>query len=449
MDSIINFINDVLKILDYDNIEDIDIQKSREIINTINKFLYTNYDDIGKTNALNQEYEYFSDFHKFWEKYHDEILSPTINEQKSKELANILHELYIKYDNLFYELYETKSLNKKEICKVRFFTSNQDFSGSIDNEKMFEIYGNKPQVFNIKNINKNPENFIKEIEVSKRSQTDKRIQYAKKASEFLLNNNLKPYDLFDNFNKDIKKIRKALLNLDGAGFGKKKIDMFLRDMIVLKVWENPINFEIIDVASDINTMKVALRTGILETKIPLVSSFLDIFSHQYVLIDQKNALAWRKVWEIWKNKYPTECIEGPFLLDYLIYKIIGKNFCKEKLTLYECNKGHKFKYKNGRKQTCIVCKNENGESNHSIKKIDKKLPCSDKDGSIVISESKYVKGKKAILPGIKECPFKSVCKPNSNNFVKLRPPKSISIKQRTGWETAYTKKNEGGGGLMA
>ena len=35
------------------------------------------------------------------------------------------------------------------------------------------------------------------------------------------------------------------------------------------------NFDKIDVASDINTMKVAFRTRILKTEIPLVSSFLD------------------------------------------------------------------------------------------------------------------------------------------------------------------------------
>ena len=53
--------------------------------------------------------------------------------------------------------------------------------------------------------------------------------------------------------------------------------MFLRDMIVLGVWEKPKNFDKIDVASDINTVKVALRAGILKTAIPLVSSLLDIF----------------------------------------------------------------------------------------------------------------------------------------------------------------------------
>ena len=165
----------------------------------------------------------------------------------------------------------------------------------------------------------------------------------------LIEYNIEPYDLLEFHDGDIEKIRDFMIARTGAGFGNKKTDMFLRDMVVLKVWENPNNFEMIDVASDINTIKVALRTGILKTEIPLVSSFLDIFCHQYSLIDRMNALAWRRVWEVWKDKYPEECIEGPCLMDYLIYKIIGKEFCREGLYEYQCDKkNHTFKYKNGR-----------------------------------------------------------------------------------------------------
>lgn len=84
-----------------------------------------------------------------------------------------------------------------------------------------------------------------------------------------------------------------------AGYGNKKADMFVRDMVVLGIWQNVTGFERINVASDVNTIKVALRTGIIRTAIPLVSSFLDIFCYQYEYIDEMNAAAWRRVWEIW------------------------------------------------------------------------------------------------------------------------------------------------------
>ena len=77
--------------------------------------------------------------------------------------------------------------------------------------------------------------------------------------------------------------------------------MFIRDMVELGVWPDLSGFDRVDVASDINTMKLALRTGILKTDIPLISSFLDIFCYQYGYIDEMSAQAWRVVWEEWKR----------------------------------------------------------------------------------------------------------------------------------------------------
>lgn len=114
---------------------------------------------------------------------------------------------------------------------------------------------------------------FKSIGVISLSQNDKRVKYAETASQILIDKNIEPFDLLVHFNYDILQIRNFLINSRGAGFGNKKTDMFLRDMVVLGVWQNVKNFDKVDVASDINTIKVALRTGILKTKIPLVSSF--------------------------------------------------------------------------------------------------------------------------------------------------------------------------------
>lgn len=108
------------------------------------------------------------------------------------------------------------------------------------------------------------------------------------------------------------------------GFGNKKTDMFLRDLVVHEVWGDYLNFEHLDVASGIYTMKVALPTGIIKTGIPLVSSFVDIFCHQYVYMDEMNTVAWRRVWEIWSDKYPSECVTSPCMMDYFVYRVIGR-----------------------------------------------------------------------------------------------------------------------------
>ncbi len=56
------------------------------------------------------------------------------------------------------------------------------------------------------------------------------------------------------------------------------------------------------------------------------------------------------------QKYPNHCIESPILMDYLIYRVIGKEFCKEKLTFFECETGkHKFKWHSSSNRTCQIC----------------------------------------------------------------------------------------------
>jgi len=428
---------------------DLSIKKVRFIISKINEYLFTNYEGIGFANSLDDKFEYFSEFHKFWEKYHKEILNPQIDVSKCEKAAETLHNVFVKFGKAsFYEMYDIFTLKPEEICKIRYFSANQDFRGSRDFEVLFKKYSDDPSIFDKDAINEGPEDFLKNIGITSLSQNDKRVKYAKKASQILIDKNIEPFDLFTHFKRDLYEIRNFLLSNRGSGFGNKKTDMFLRDMIVLRVWHNPHNFDKIDVASDINTVKVALRAGILKTAIPLVSSLLDIFCYQYSLIDEMNALAWRKVWERWKTKYPDESIESPCLIDYFIYRVVGKDFCNEKLCIFECEtKKHYFKWHSGRNKTCQVCfKNKVKNKAYVVNKV---LPCTDSDGCIVIEKSDFVSGDNPLLPNLKECPFEIVCKPKTNIFKKLNPPKSISILGQTGWESAKTRKDEGGGGLMS
>ena len=449
MDNFSRFFNTLLVKTGISFDRNLKLSEIRYIVSKINEYFYTNYEDIGTTFILDDYYEYFSDFHVFWEKYHQEIISPTIDDKSCEKVVDILHHLYITYgESLFYELYDTHSLKPPEICKIRYFSANQDFRGTRDFSVLCRKYQDDPSIFEASKINDNPEDFLKNIGIVSLSQSDKRIKYAKTASQILLEKNIEPFDLFAYYNNDVSKFKEFLITQKGSGFGNKKIDMFIRDMVVLQVWKNPLNFSEIDVASDINTTKVALRTGILKTAIPLLSSFLDIFCYQYTLIDEMNAAAWRKVWELWKNKYANECVESPCLIDYLVYRIIGKEFCKESLCIYECEtKSHQFKWHSPRNKTCQVC--HINKVNNKAKVIAKVLPCTDNEGYLVIGKNKFVSGENPLLLNIRECPFVSVCNPKDIKFKKLNPPKSISILGRTGWETAKVKRDEGGGGLMS
>ncbi len=448
MNSLIDFFKGLIKIVDLEiDSRELNIEEQKQIISKINEYLFTNYKGIGKTYILDRDFEYFSEFHKYWEKNHGQILNPQIDNEQCEILADILHEIYQKYGlKPFSELYNTLDLDLPEICKVRFFTANQDFRGSRNFEDFAKIYQNDPAIFDINFIQNNPEEFLSNLKLGSLSQSDKRIKYAKVSAEILINNNIEPINLLGFYNNDFIKLREKLTNSKGSGYGKKKVDMFLRDMRLLGVWTGGINFDKIDVASDINTIKVSLRSRILKTDILLLSSFLDIFCYQYGLMADMNAKAWRRVWELWKEKYPTECIESPCLMDYLIYRLIGKEICKEKLCKFQCDeKGHQFFWHSSRNRSCQTCYRDNKIRN-PVSIIFKSLPCKYEEGSIFFKKNRQVA---KFLPGILQCPLSTACKPNSSEFNKLNPPKSISILGRTGWESAKTRKDEGGGGLMA
>lgn len=384
MNPFINFFKGLINIVKIDlNKNSLDISEQQQIISKINEFLYTNYEGIGTTYILGRDFEYFSEFHKYWEKNHRKILNPNIDETQCEIMADILHDLFQIYGNApFSELFDTLGLKKSEICRVRFFTANQDFRGSRNFEDFAKIFQKDPALFETKYINQNPEKFLSHLKLGNLSQNDKRIKYAKISANLLITNNIEPIELLELLKNDFIKLRNKLINTIGSGYGKKKANMFLRDMQLLDVWPDGINFEKIDVASDINTIKVALRTGILKTDILLLSSFLDLFCYQYGLMDEMNANAWRRVWEIWKEKFPSECIKSPCLMDYLIFRLIGKEICKDKLCLYQCDeKKHQFFWHSSRNKSCQICFKQL-KTRKPASLLYKDLPCKYKEGEI-------------------------------------------------------------------
>ncbi|MFZ3105814.1 MAG: hypothetical protein WA105_00350, partial [Candidatus Hydromicrobium sp.] len=262
MESFNNFFKSILKESNIQVKDNLSINEIRNIILKINEYFYTNYENIGYTFILDDNFEYFSEFHKFWEKYYKDILNPYIDDEKCVKVADNLHKIFIGYGReVFTEPYNTFNITDRDICNLRYFSASQDFRGSRDIEKLINIYQTDPSIFDKNRIHKNPEDFLKDIGVTSLSQSDKRIKYAKTAACLLIENNIDPYDLLEFCKNDIEEVRSLLINNKGSGFGNKKADIFLRDMVVFRVWKNYKNFEKIDVASDINTMKVALRTG--------------------------------------------------------------------------------------------------------------------------------------------------------------------------------------------
>ena len=385
------------------------------------------------------------EFHKFWEAHHKKILNAKIDRKQARLAAQSLSDAIDKYGKKILGVtHQTQGLQPEAIAQVRFFTANQDFREPPENQ--FGKYFEDPTRFDAQGIVDDPEDFLKFLGTTRLSQTDKRLDFARNAAGFLLEKNISALDIAKYFNNDAAQIRETLVNTPNIGYGLKKANMFIRDMVELGVWTKLVNFDKMDVASDINTMKLALRNGILQTDIPLLSSFLDIFCYQYSHIDEISAKAWRVVWEEWVKLDPSAAPSSPCQMDFLLYRI-GREYCDDAVVQYECVDGHVFYHFGARLKNCPRCRNRNIRKPAYPKK--RLLPCQlessqlpRENGELLLKKDNLLK----IFDGI--CIFEKVCKPKADKFRALNPPKSISIKGQTGWTNSYAYQDRGGGGMM-
>jgi len=422
-----------------------EVRLAQRFLEKFNKYFFQTYEGIGTTTFNNEELQYFSEFHKFWEAHHKEILNVRIDTKQTQLAAQALSNAVKKYGKeIFKVTRDTLGLHPQAVAQVRFFTANQDFREPPENQ--FEKYFEDPTRFDAEEIAAEPEDFLKFLGMTRLSQTDKRLDFARNATQFLLEKSISAYDIAKYFNNDAVQIREALVNAPNMGYGLKKANMFIRDMVELKVWPSLRNFDKIDVVSDINTMKLTLRTRILQTDIPLLSSFLDVFCYQYSYIDEMSARAWRTVWVEWKKFDPSTAPSSPCLMDFLFYRI-GREYCDDIVIQYVCERGHIFYHFGARLRNCPLCTREGTRTSAQAKK--KFLPCQLNPSELPREQAKLLLRDDNLLKSFDGvCIFENVCKPKTEEFHALNPPKSISIKGKTSWTNSYAYRERGGGGMM-
>ncbi|HHT9131467.1 MAG TPA: hypothetical protein ACFYED_03170 [Candidatus Tripitaka californicus] len=291
------------------------------ILTEINRFLYQ------KKATLPSEY--ISEFHKYWEENHENVLAPRINHNREcLAVAKVLENIY--KDNTIKVQLDTLSLTKEEIANVRFFTAVQDFNIDVHaRSNPFEFYKRHPDCFNPKKVMNN-DLLVDELLnfLGAQSQRDKRKPWMLNSAKLLVEKyNSSAYAINETHSGDVLEIVSALTVEERYGFSTKKTHMFLRDMADLSVWQYRKNVEKLDVMSDKNTMRVALRTGILQFRIPLLASYLDVYCFQYTLVDRLNRESWRRVWEEWGKVSNNHRPPTPASIDYLIFRL-GKIACR-------------------------------------------------------------------------------------------------------------------------
>jgi hypothetical protein len=363
-------------------------------LDEINNFLYQ------KKATLPSEY--ISEFHEYWEENHEKVLSPKVNPNgECLAVAEVLEGIY--KSNIIKVQLDTLDLTREEIANVRFFTAIQDFNIDVHaRSNPFEFYKRHPNCFNPKKV-KNNDLLVDELLnfLGAQSQRDKRKPWMLNAAGLLVEKyDSSAYKINEFHDGNVVEIVKALTAEERYGFSTKKAHMFLRDMADLGVWKYKRNIEKLDVMSDKNTMRVALRTGILQFRIPLLASFLDVFCYQYSMVDRLNREAWRKVWEEWGRISNNHRPPTPASIDYLIFRL-GKIACRPN------------------KRFCPP------EKDIGEKKLESLIP----QDRLIFGVAGY-------------CIFSEVCQLERKI---LNAPNSISIEGRTGWKSGKTTEGGGGG----
>ena len=429
-----------------------EIELAQRFLSIANQYLFQTYKSIGSTDFEGNEFAYFSDFHRFWEQNHEEVLNARINRGQARLAAESLRRVLMEHGPAIFMLnHNLHGLTVQQLAQVRFFTANQDFRKPPDDQ--FTIYLEQPEIFDPRRVVEAPDDFLTSMGLNQLSQSDKRRDFARNAALFLTGQGITAFEIAEHFDRDAVSIRNAIMGFGNTGYGEKKTNMLIRDMVVWEVWPALANFDRIDVASDINTMKVALRTRILETNIPLLSSFLDIFCHQYGYIDRMSALAWRAVWEEWHTLDATTCPASPSLLDFIIYRL-GREYCRPMAGRYECAKGGHHYYHFGNRlpeRKCMICDAARPRVRSTASLTDYVMPCQipeadlprNADGTLRLDSDNLLH----TLDG--HCLFTPACRPNTSEFRLLMPPRSISVKGQTGWTDAYSDVDKGGGGLSS
>ncbi len=286
----------------------LDANLSPEVLSSflysVNRFLYQSYET--------DREQFLSKYQAFWQENHSEILDFRIDEENCIRVASVLEEIFRGGQRQFAVSGDTKGL-----------TPNHS------------VAKQRPSLFNARNILDDFPKSVNELLnlLGADSQTDKRQKFARLCAELLVGKYAgEAFNIVESHDHSAGEIISTLAhNPDPRfskklGFSAKKAIILVRDMIDLGVWKikDPEN---LDVPSDINTMKVALRTGILRSRVPLLASYLDVYCYQYGETDRMCRQAWRRVWERWGELPNNHRLPFPASFDYLLFNV-GKNWNK-------------------------------------------------------------------------------------------------------------------------
>ncbi len=412
------------------------ITRFGDLLWEMNRFLYLH------TQGL--EPKWISRYHKVWAQFAPSILQLQIDDDNCLKVAQVFEKLHSGGAGRFRAPHgRTAGLSKEQIANVRFVTAAQDWKLKQTGNP-YEVARQHPDWFDPRRIASDPETSVNQILGAlgvRPDQTTKRVDYARNGAQFLLQHyEGSAYNLGPKHDFDAAEIREALVEpedpayLGHIGFSYKKADMFIRDMYDFDVWRLR-RIEALDVPPDINTMRAAIRTGILHGSRPFFTSYLDIYSYQYELVAETTSRAWRRVWERWGELRNNHRVEGPAFFDFLLYEVLARECAAlTAAKVLKCRQCSSSSLVKARIRTCPHCGStdtwtarDRGTSDQFRDLIRRGCGfCEQREGG--------------------SCVFDGII---TFDRWSLAPPKSISRIGGTGWEDGYAADDEGGGGITS
>jgi hypothetical protein len=412
------------------------LTKFGDLLWEMNRFLYVHTQDL--------EPKWISRYHEVWARFAPSILQLRINNDSCLKVAQVFEKVHSGGAGRYKAPQERSAgLSKEQIANVRFVTAAQDWKLKQTGNP-YEIARQHPDWFDPKRIASDPETAVNQILGAlgvRPDQGTKRVDYARNGAQFLIQHyDGSAYNLGPKHHFDAAELREALVEPDDPaylghiGFSYKKADMFIRDMYDFDVWRLQ-RIEALDVPPDINTMRAAIRTGILHGPKPFLTSYLDIYSSQYELVAGLTSQAWRKVWERWGELPDNHRVEGPAFFDFLLYEVLSRE-CALLVTakVLNCRRCASSSLVKARVRTCPNCGSTNtwttrerGTQDQFRELIHRGCGfCGQREGG--------------------SCVFDGII---TFDRWSLAPPKSISRIGGTGWDDGYTTEHEGGGGITS
>ncbi len=402
----------------------------------LNTFLYLRVNDL--------EVNRISRYHSVWSGLASRILDLAVDEDQCLRVARVFEDLHVWHGGRFRAPQErTAELSREEIANVRFFTAAQDWKYR-QKINPYVVAKEHPEWFDPHHIADDPEESITRMLAAigvKADQTKKRVDYARNGAEFLLTHyEGSAYNLGPKHGNNASMIREALVApedpdfAEHIGYSYKKADMFIRDMYDFGVW--PLQMiEALDVPPDTNTMKAALRTGLIRVRHPLLTSYLDVYSYQYTLISELATEAWRRVWERWGDLPNNHRVEGPAFFDFLLYELLGRQcVALASVKSLKCRRCGASSLVRARTRSCPKC----GST----------------DTHVELVRASAEQFKDLLAHGCDFCGAKDRGRCVLEGIISferwtLAPPRSISRIGGTGWDDGAASDDEGGGGITS